>query len=158
MNKGPLANEPCNGVMVILTDAKLHEDAIHRGPAQMYPAVREGIRAAMRQARPYMLEPVQTLMFEAPEEYMGEISKLISNKRGQLLSMDQEGTTIQVRGKVPVAEMFGLANTLRSATGGRGSSSVVDQNFERLPEELQNRVVTAIRQRKGLKEEEVTEE
>ncbi len=104
-----------------------------------------------------MLEPVQTLLFEAPEEFMGEISKLISNKRGQLLSMDQEGTLIQVRGRVPVAEMFGMSNTLRSATGGRGSSSLVDQNFERLPEELQRRVIDQIRQRKGLKEEEVTE-
>jgi elongation factor 2 len=158
MTKGPIANEPCQGVMVILTDAKLHEDAIHRGPAQMYPAVRDGIRAAMRDARPYMLEPVQTLLFEAPEEFMGEISKLISNKRGQLLSMNQEGTTIQVEGKIPVGEMFGLANQLRSATGGRGSSSLVDQNFERLPEELQNRIVMQIRSRKGLKEEEPTEE
>lgn len=156
MSRGALANEPSQGILVILTDAKLHEDAIHRGPAQMYPAVREGIRSAIRAARPYMLEPVQTLLFEAPEEFMGEISKLISNKRGQLLDMSQEGTIIQVKGKIPVGEMFGLANTLRSATGGRGSSSVVDQSFERLPEELQRRVVDQIRQRKGLKEEEAS--
>jgi elongation factor 2 len=153
MQKGPLANEPSQGIIVVLTDAKLHEDAIHRGPAQMYPAVREGIREAMRQSRPIMLEPVQTLLFECPEEYMGEISKLISNKRGQLLAMDQEGTTIQVRGRIPVGEMFGLSNTLRSATGGRGSSSVVDQNYERLPDELQRKIIDQIRQRKGLKDE-----
>lgn len=158
MAKGPIAGEPCQGVIVTLTDVKLHEDAIHRGPAQMYPAVRDGIRAAMRAAKPYILEPVQTLLFEAPEEYMGEISKLISNKRGQLLDMNQEGTIIQVKARMPVAEMFGLANSLRSATGGRGSSSVVDQKFERLPEELQRRVIDSIRQRKGLKEEEPASE
>ena len=52
MTKGPLANEPCFGVMVRLVDVKLHEDAIHRGPAQVYPAVRDGIREAMRNATP----------------------------------------------------------------------------------------------------------
>ena len=91
MRHGPLSREPCINVEVSLIDCKLHEDAIHRGPAQMYPAVREGIRDAMRQARPVIFEPVQTMQFEAPEEYMGEISKLISNKRGQLLEMNQEG-------------------------------------------------------------------
>ena len=86
------------------------------------------------------------------------ISKLISNKRGQLLAMDQSGTIIQVTGKIPVGEMFGLANLLRSATGGRGSSSVIDQNYERLPEELQRKVVDQIRTRKGLKEEVIEED
>lgn len=158
MNKGPIAGEPCQNVMVVLTDAKLHEDSIHRGPAQMYPAVRDGIRIAMRAARPFLLEPVQTLLFEAPEEFVGEISKLVSNKRGQLLNMNQEGTTIQIEARIPVGEMFGLSNTLRSATGGRGSSSVIDQNYERLPEELQNKIINQIRSRKGLKDDVVESE
>ncbi len=153
MNAGPLAREPCINVKVRLIDCKLHEDAIHRGPAQMYPAIREGIRGAMMIANPVLYEPIQTLRFEAPEEYMGEISKLISNKRGQLLDMQQEGETVVVIGKLPVGEMFGLSNDLRSATGGRGQSSLVDQNFERLPGELQDKIVRQIRQRKGLKVE-----
>ncbi len=151
MNKGPLANEPCFGVLVRIVDIKLHEDAIHRGPAQVYPAVREGIRGAMDDASPMIFEPIQTLRFEAPSEFMGEISKLISNKRGQLLSMEQEGDTVMVQGKMPVGEMFGLSGDLRSATGGRGSSSLVDQNFEKLPHELQNKIINQIRGRKGLK-------
>ncbi len=151
MKAGPLAREPCLGVKVRLMDCKLHEDAIHRGPAQMYPAVREGIRGAMELATPVLFEPVQTLRFEAPEAYMGEISKLISNKRGQLLDMQQEGEIITVLGKLPVAEQFGLSNDLRSATGGRGSSSLVAQVFERMPGELQGKIVRQIRERKGLK-------
>ncbi|MHA2022384.1 MAG: EF-Tu/IF-2/RF-3 family GTPase, partial [Candidatus Thorarchaeota archaeon] len=153
MNHGSLAHEPCLGIKVRLMDCKLHEDAIHRGPAQMYPAVREGIRGAISLASPVLFEPIQTLRFEAPAEYMGEISKLISNKRGQLLDMQQEGEMVTVLGKMPVGEMFGLSNDLRSATGGRGSSSLVDQAFERLPGELQNKIVTQIRSRKGLKVE-----
>ncbi len=150
MHAGPVAREPCTGVLVKFVDCKLHEDAIHRGPAQMYPAIREGIREAMAHAKPMIFEPVQTLQFEAPEEFMGEVSKLISNKRGQLLDMQQDAGTVVVKGKMPVGEMFGLSNDLRSATGGRGSSSLVDQTFERLPDELQQKIIKQIRDRKGL--------
>ncbi|MBR9676594.1 elongation factor EF-2 [Candidatus Woesearchaeota archaeon] len=154
MRSGPIANEPCFGVKVSLMDAKLHEDAIHRGPAQLYPAVREGIREAISMAKPLIYEPIQTLMFEAPVEYMGEISKLVQNKRGQLLDMQQERSMVTVKAKLPVGEMFGLSSELRSATGGRGTSFVVDQAFERLPDELQHKIVSQIRSRKGLKTEE----
>ena len=150
MKAGPVAHEPCFGLKVTLDDAKLHEDAIHRGPAQLYPAVRDSIRGAMSTGTPVLFEPMQTLNFESPEEYMGEISKLISNKRGQLMDMTQDGGSIKVKGKLPVGEMFGLASDLRSATGGRGSSSVIDQTFERLPGELQDKIIKQIRQRKGL--------
>ena len=152
MRTGPLAREPCVGIRVNMTDCKLHEDAIHRGPAQMYPAVREGIRGAMMISNPLIFEPVQTLQFEAPIEYMGEISKLISNKRGQMIDMNQEGAEVVVKGKLPVAEMFGMTSDLRSATGGRGNHFLVDQSFEKLPEEMQPRVIKNIRQRKGLSE------
>jgi elongation factor 2 len=150
MEEGPLCREPGFKVMVSLMDCKLHEDAIHRGPAQMYPAVREGIREAMRAAGPVLFEPVQTLQFEAPSEYMGSLSKLIANKRGQLLDMVQEGVLVTVKAKMPVGEMIGMSNDLRSATGGRGSSFVVDQTFELLPRELQAKIIGQIRNRKGL--------
>jgi elongation factor 2 len=152
MNHGPLAREPCTRVKVYLMDIKLHEDAIHRGPAQVLPAVREGIRDAMRMAGPMMFEPIQVLQIEAPVEYMGEISKLVQNKRGQLIDMTQEGVTVEIKAKLPVGEMFGLSSDLRSATEGRGVFFVVDQNFERLPSELQDKIIRQIRQRKGLTE------
>ncbi len=150
MKAGPIVKDPCFKVKVFLDDCKLHEDAIHRGPAQMYPAVRDAIRKAMMNAQPLLFEPIQVILFEAPEEFMGEISKLISNKRGQLLEMNQDSGRVLIKAKMPVAEMFGLSNDLRSATGGRGSSSVIDQTFERLPDELQDKVIKQIRERKGL--------
>tara|TARA_Y100000310_G_scaffold196876_1_gene196963 strand:+ start:3390 stop:5570 length:2181 start_codon:yes stop_codon:yes gene_type:complete len=155
MSKGPLAHEPCLKVKVMLTDMKLHEDAIHRGPAQVYPAVREGIRGAMLTSRPLIYEPYQIQRIEAPSDFLGEISKLISNKRGQLLDAQQEGNLSIIKAKLPVGEMFGWSSDLRSATGGRGSSSLVDQMYEKLPEELQPRIVKQIRDRKGLSEAEV---
>jgi len=150
MKGGSLAREPCNGVKVTMTDCKLHEDAIHRGMSQIYPAVREGIRGAMAQATPILFEPLQIEVIEAPVEYMGEISKLVGSKRGQLLEMNQEGNYTHVKAKLPVAEMIGWSSALRSATEGHGSSSMVDQVFERLPGELQGKVVSQIVQRKGL--------
>ncbi len=154
MVAGPLAKEPCFKVKVMLTDTKLHEDAIHRGPAQVYPAVRDAIRAAMLNARPVIFEPVQTLQIDAPTEYTGEISKLVQNRRGQLLDLQQEGEHLTVKAKMPVAEMFGLTSDLRSATGGRGNEFLVDQNFERLPSELQEKIIRQIKERKGYKVDE----
>ncbi len=151
MNSGPLAREPCIKVKVILEDVVLHEDAIHRGPSQVYPAVRSAIREAIMQSAPVLLEPVQTLLFEAPLEYMGAITKLVSSKRGQLLEMNQDANETQIKAKIPVAEMFGLSSELRSATGGRGTFFLVDQEFQRLPEEMQSKIIEQIRQRKGLK-------
>ncbi len=150
MSAGPLCKEPCNKLAVYFMDTKLHEDAIHRGPAQVYPAVRESIRGAMITAGPVILEPKQIMRLEAPVEYMGELSKLISNRRGQLLDMSQEGALTIAKAKMPVGEMIGWSSALRSATGGRGNSSLMDQMFERLPSELQEKIVKQIKDRKGL--------
>jgi elongation factor 2 len=150
MNNGPIAREPCSRVKVMLMDMKLHEDAIHRGPAQVYPAVRDGIRGAMSYSNPLFLEPKQVLQIEAPSDYLGEVSKLVQNKRGQLLDVNQEGPIVIVKAKLPVAEMIGWSSDLRSATGGRGNSSLVDQMFERMPDELQEKIKRQIMDRKGL--------
>ena len=152
MDAGPLAREPCTKLKVVLNDMKLHEDAIHRGPAQVYPAIREAIKEAMMTAVPSMFEPVQVIQIESRAEYLGNLSALIQNKRGQLMTVDQEGEHITVKAKLPVAEMIGLASDLRSATSGRGSYFIVDQQFEKLPENLQHKIITQIRSRKGLSE------
>ena len=154
MSNGPLAKEPCVKVLVRINDCKLHEDAIHRGPAQVLPALRDALKDAMINANAIIFEPLQIIQIEAPLEYMGDLSKLVQNKRGQLLDMSQEGEHLSIKAKLPVAEMFGLASDLRSATGGRGNYYISDQTFEKLPEDLQPRIIKQIRQRKGLKIEE----
>lgn len=152
IDAGPLAREPCSNLLIRIKDLKLHEDAIHRGPAQVYPAVREAIKASMDGASAYILEPVQIVQIESPAEFLGDLSALVQNKRGQLLNVDQEGEHITAKAKMPVAEMFGLASDIRSATSGRGSQFLVDQMFEKLPTNLQTKVVQQIRSRKGLSE------
>jgi elongation factor 2 len=152
MEQGPLAREPCMKLKVSLVDTKLHEDAIHRGPAQVYPAVRESITESMKKADAYLLEPLQIHVIESPDKFLGEITKLIGGKRGQLLNVNQEGTNVEAKTKLPVAEMLGWSNDLRSATEGRGTSALLDQLFERIPRSLQLEVVRKIRERKGLSE------
>lgn len=155
MNSGPLARDPCIKIRVNLMDCKLHEDAIHRGPAQVYPAIREGIRGAMMHAKPSLFEPLQVMQIEGPAENMGDISKLIANKRGQLIEMSQEGVLTVAKAKMPVAELLGWSSDLRSATSGRGNSFIIDQMFEKMPEELQPKIIKQIKERKGLTESQV---
>jgi elongation factor 2 len=152
MDAGPLAREPCMKMKVSLVDIKLHEDAIHRGPAQVYPAVREGITNAMKNSSPAILEPLQIHVIDAPDSFMGAVTKLVGGKRGQMLEVSQEGSTATMKVKLPVAEMMGWSNDLRSATEGRGTSSLSDQLFERLPQAMQDQVIRSIRDRKGLAE------
>ncbi|MBS3079470.1 elongation factor EF-2 [Candidatus Pacearchaeota archaeon] len=154
INAGPLAREPCTKLKINLTDIKLHEDAIHRGPAQVYPAVRDSMRASIGTANPCLFEPVQTLLIEGPIEFMGELTKLAQSKRGQILDIEQGAGHVTVKVKLPVAEMIGIASQLRSATEGRGTFSMVDQSFERVPGSIQPEVIRKIRTRKGLADNE----
>ncbi|MEK6828617.1 MAG: elongation factor EF-2 [Nanoarchaeota archaeon] len=152
IDAGPLAREPCTRMKVSLMDTRIHEDPIHRGPAQVYPAVREAIKECMKKAGAGLLEPIQIHIIEIPDAFLGTITKLIGGKRGQMLEVKQEETGVEVKAKLPVAEMIGWSNDLRSATEGRGNSSLSDQLFERVPKNLQEDIIRKIRQRKGLAE------
>ena len=152
MDQGPLAREPCMKMKVSLVDTKLHEDAIHRGPAQVYPAVRGAITDAFKKAGQALYEPLQIHLIEMPERFLGAVTKLVGGKRGQMIEASQEGATAKMKVKLPVAELIGWSNDLRSATEGRGISSILDQQFEKVPASLEKNVIKKIRQRKGLSE------
>ena len=152
MDQGPIAREPCMKLKVSLIDIRLHEDAIHRGPAQVYPAVREGITGAFKKANPTLLEPLQVNVIEMPDRFLGAVTKLVGSKRGQMMDVNQEGSTAKMKAKLPVAEMIGWSNDLRSATEGRGISSILDQEFEKVPNSIEPDVIRKIRSRKGLSE------
>ena len=152
IDSGPLAHEPCMKMKFSLDDIKLHEDAIHRGPAQVYPAIREAIKEAMAKANASLYEPVQIHLIEAPENFLGKVTNLVSGKRGQLIDVRQELGQALVIAKLPVSEMIGWSSDLRSATEGRGVSSLKDQLFEPVPRDMQPVVIRKIRERKGLAE------
>ncbi len=153
MKSGPICGEPCTAVKIKLHDAKLHEDAIHRGPAQVLPAVSDAIKEAIFRAKPTLLEPIQTIRIDVPEELMSNAMNQVQNRRGQIVDVKTEMGAAIVQAKLPVAEMFGFEGQLKSATGGKGFYSLIDVSFEKLPEELKLVVVQRIRERKGMSKE-----
>lgn len=153
LDDGPLANEKAMGIKISLKDAKIHEDAVHRGPAQVLPSIRKAIYGALMLAQPTLMEPIQKVFINVPQEYMGAATREIQNRRGQIVEMGQEGDMATLESKVPVSEMFGFAGDIRSAAEGRCLWSTENAGFERLPRELQNQIVREIRERKGLNPE-----
>ena len=151
--KGPMADEPVMGMMVRLVDAKLHEDAIHRGPAQTIPAVRNAIKGAMLRARTVLMEPMQRSHVSVPNDWLGQVTREITNRRGIIEDMPSEGEATTVIGTLPVAETFGFSNDIRAASQGRAIWNSENTGFEVLPPQLFDKVVGEIRTRKGLKPE-----
>ncbi|KAF5049813.1 Elongation factor G [anaerobic digester metagenome] len=150
---GPLADELVQNLKIRLVDVKLHEDAIHRGPAQVIPAVRSAVKAGVLMAGDSLLEPIQKIQITVPSEQMGAATSQIQGRRGQVFDMLSEGDTMTIVGKAPVAELFGFAGDIRSATEGRAMWSTEFAGFELVPAGIVNDVVKDIRKRKGLKEQ-----
>ncbi len=153
MRQGPLAKEKVTGVKISVVDAVIHEDPVHRGPAQIIPAIRRAIYAGMMSAGVTLLEPKQKLFVQVPQEYMSTVINNVQGKRGQMLSIEQEGEVVDLNSKVPVAEMFGFANVLRGATQGRAVWYYEYFGYEKLPRDLQDKIVREIRKRKGEQEQ-----
>ncbi len=150
---GPLADELVQNLKIRLVDVKLHEDAIHRGPGQVIPAVRSAVKAGLLLGGDSLLEPIQKIQITVPPEQMGAATSQIQGRRGQVSDMLSEGDTMTIVGRAPVAELFGFAGDVRSATEGRAMWSTEFVGFELVPAGIVGEVVKNIRKRKGLKEQ-----
>lgn len=153
LQDGPLAREPVEGALIRLLDARLHEDAIHRGPAQVIPAVRRAVHSALIDASVALLEPIQEVRIDVPNEHMGAASGEIQGRRGRVDDMYQEGDLMVVEGIAPVGEMIGFSSDIRSATEGRAAWNTENAGFRVLADNLQPDIILEIRERKGLKME-----
>ncbi len=149
MDKGPLAKEKVIGIKITLVDATLHEDNIHRGPAQMIPTTRNPIYAAMVMAGVQLLEPKQKVLINTLQDYAGDVINMTNGRRGQLIDMQQEGENATITTLLPVAEMFGFSNELRGATQGRAIWYQEYAGYHLMPKELLNKIVRQVRERKG---------
>lgn len=151
---GPLAREKCAGVMVKIVDATIHEDPVHRGPAQIIPAMRRGMYAAMLTAGVNLMEPKQMFTINVPQEYMSDVITLLQGRRGQVQNITQDRDQMSIVAKMPVSEVIkGFSNGLRSSTQGRAIWYYEFAGYEKLPAELQNKIVREIRKRKGQPED-----
>ncbi|MCI4437684.1 MAG: elongation factor EF-2 [Ignisphaera sp.] len=154
MREGPLAAEPVRGLKVVLHDAVIHEDPAHRGPAQIYPAVRNPIFAAILTSRPTLLEPLQKLEIKFPMDYMGSVTAVLAKRRGRIIEVTHlAGNIVKLVAEIPVAESMDLANELRGATAGRAFWGTEFSRWAPIPDSMLLDLVKKIRQRKGLKPE-----
>ena len=151
LDDGPLAAEPVEGTLIKLNDARLHEDTIHRGPAQVIPAVRQAVHNALIHGHIKLLEPIQDVRIDVPNEHMGAASGEIQGRRGRVDDMYQEGDLMVVEGIAPVDEMIGFSSDIRSATEGRASWNTENAGFRVMADNLQPETIMEIRERKGMK-------
>lgn len=150
MDEGPLAKEKCYGVIVRLEDAKLHEDAIHRGPAQVLPAITRTIYACMLSANAVLLEPRQKMFISVPQDYLGAVNKQLQQRRATINEIQSEGDQTIVIAIAPVKELIGFSSEIRSATQGRAIWTAEFFDYKALPEHLQREVIKEVRTRKGM--------
>ena len=153
IKEGPLAYEQIRGVKAKITDIQLHEDPVHRGPAQIMPMTRRAFFAAFLSADPTLLEPIQRITAKISPDLLGAVTSVISQKRGKVVSVDQKGNIVYVVGEIPTAETFDLSESLRSATAGRAFWGLEFAKWASVPASMINQVILDIRKRKGLSTE-----
>ena len=150
LNEGPIAGERVRGILIDMVDIKLHEDPVHRGPAQMLPAVRQALYAGILSANPTLLEPISLIQVRVPTLEMGNVTGLLSKKRGQIRSVEQEGPIVNVQGFIPVAESLGLSQELRAATSGTAFWQMTFDHYSPVPDNMLLEIIRKTRTRKGM--------
>ena len=133
------------GFPVIDFKAKLVDGASHDVDSSVMAfeiASRAAFREALQKGSPRLLEPVMSVECVTPEEYMGDIIGDLNSRRGQVGSMDTRGNARVVSAMVPLANMFGYVNTLRSMSQGRATFTMVFDHYEQVPQAVADEVVS----------------
>ncbi|MCW4043990.1 MAG: GTP-binding protein [Candidatus Bathyarchaeota archaeon] len=150
---GPLCGEPLRHVQVNLLKMQLNENAECCNPVEITHGVGKAIFGAVLTAKPVLLEPVYRAAVSVPTELAGECSRILSGRRGKISKFEQKGALAVIRGYIPVAETFGLAEEMRSATSGRAFWQFVLERWSKMPEKLASEVIAETRKQKGLPSE-----
>ena len=103
-------------------------------------AARAAFREAMPKAKAVLLEPMMKVEVVTPEEYMGDIIGDLNSRRGQVSGMEQRGVNHVVNSMVPLANMFGYVNNLRSMSQGRASYTMTFDHYEEVPHNVAEEV------------------
>lgn len=134
MDAGVLAGYPVTGVKCTLYDGAYHE--VDSNVMCFEIAARAAFREGMRQAAAVLLEPIMKVEVVTPEEYMGDIIGDLNSRRGLVNGMDQRGNARVVDAHVPLANMFGYVNTLRSLSQGRAQFTMLFDHYAEVPREV----------------------
>ncbi len=139
LEHGPYAGYPVVDMKVTLMDGSYHD--VDSSDFAFQIAARQGFKELFMKGSPQLLEPIMSIEVTTPDEFMGSVNGTIAQRRGRIESMDERGGMKIVRGMVPLSEMFGYSNTLRSLTQGRASFSMHFEHYEAVPYSITEEVV-----------------
>jgi len=139
LNSGVIAGYPVQDIKVTLVDGSYHE--VDSSEAAFKIAGSMAIKNALQQSDPVLLEPVEEVTVETPEQYMGDVMGNLSGRRGKIEGMEDRANTKLIRAKVPLGEMFGYATDLRSQTQGRASYTMQFSSYEPVPKNIKDEIV-----------------
>ncbi|MDH1071233.1 elongation factor G [Pseudomonas nitroreducens] len=136
---GPLAGFPVEDVKVTVFDGKSH--SVDSKDIAFQAAGRKAMLDALRNAGGIVLEPVMQIEVTTPESHLGDITADLTGRRGQVLGTESLSASVAlVRGQVPLAEMDGYANRLKSITAGQGLYSLSSSHYSAVPQDVQQRL------------------
>ncbi len=150
VHTSPLAKEPAYGLKINLEDIVLHEDPVHRGPAQAIPMTWRPIYCCILLSDPKLLEPLMSFECKVPSEFVSAVITMLNKRRGKILDMPSEEDMITVKAEMTVSESFGIADELRGSTSGRAFWATQFSRWAPVPEQLQADTIKKIRERRGL--------
>ncbi len=140
LQSGVIAGYPVVDVKVTLTDGSYHE--VDSSEAAFKIAGSMAIKDALKKSNPALLEPIEAVEVETPEEYMGDVMGNLSSRRGKIEGMEDRRNTKVIKAKVPLGEMFGYATDLRSQTQGRASYTMQFAEYEPVPKNVADEIVS----------------
>jgi elongation factor G len=138
MDSGPLAGFPVIDFKVALVDGKFHD--VDSSVLAFEIAARMGMREGMKKAGAKLLEPIMKVEVVTPEEYTGGIIGDLTSRRGQVQGQDTRGNAIAIDAFVPLANMFGYINTLRSMSSGRANFTMQFDHYEAVPQNISEEI------------------
>ncbi len=138
LNSGVLAGYPTIDFKATLKDGAYHD--VDSSALAFEIAARAAFREGMAKAGPKLLEPIMKVEVVTPEDYMGDVIGDLSSRRGSVQGMDQRGNARVVNAQVPLAQMFGYVNTLRSMSQGRASYSMVFGHYAEVPSHVADEI------------------
>lgn len=139
MANGVLAGYPMVDVKAKLYDGSYHD--VDSSETAFKIAASLALKEAAKSAQPAILEPMMLVTITAPEDNLGDVMGHVTARRGRVDGMEARGNTQVVRAYVPLAEMFGYATVLRSATQGRGTFMMVFDHYEDVPKSVQEEII-----------------
>ncbi|MDZ5503082.1 elongation factor G [Enterococcus cecorum] len=139
MENGVLAGYPMVDIKAKLYDGSYHD--VDSSETAFRVAASMALRAAAKKANPVILEPIMAVEVVVPEEYLGDVMGHVTARRGRVEGMEARNNSHVVRAMVPLAEMFGYATTLRSATQGRGVFTMTFDHYEDVPKSVQEEII-----------------